>query len=226
MNAAVGIASPFFTVYMLRDLTLSYLEFTLMLGTSVIVQFSMLSLWGRIGDVYGNRLVVIVTSLALPVVPLLWLLSDNLWYLLFAQALSGLSWSGFTLGTGNMLFELVPRTRRAAYVAFHNFGSALGVFAGAMLGAALALALPPRPVLVGDQPTSSNLLYLFALSGLMRAVVTALLARRVRNFRKPRREMHAHTLVMRVTGMNAMLGFIYDFIGRQLPPEQDEREPD
>ena len=37
MNAAVGISSPFFTVYMLRDLGLSYLEFTALAGTSVLV---------------------------------------------------------------------------------------------------------------------------------------------------------------------------------------------
>jgi MFS family permease len=225
MNAAVGIASPFFTVYMLRDLALSYLEFTILSGASVIVQFAMLSTWGRIGDVYGNRLILIATSITLPIVPLLWLVSDSFWYLLLAQALSGLSWSGFTLGAGNMLFELVPRTRRAAYVAFHNFGSALGVFGGAMLGAALAFVLPPRAVLLGDAPTSSNLLYLFALSGVARAIVTTLLARRVREFRKPRREMHATTLVMRVTGFNAALGFIYDFIGRNPQPDPEERDP-
>jgi len=33
MNAAVGISSPFFTVYMLRDLELSYFEFTMLAGT-------------------------------------------------------------------------------------------------------------------------------------------------------------------------------------------------
>ena len=47
MNAAVGLSSPFFTVYMLRDLQLSYLEFTVLSGTSVFVQFLMLGTWGR-----------------------------------------------------------------------------------------------------------------------------------------------------------------------------------
>ena len=127
---------------MLRDLKLSYLEFTALSGTSVFVQFLMLGTWGRIADVYGNRLVLIVTSFSLPIVPAVWILSDHFWALLVFQALSGLSWSGFTLATGNLLYEVVPRTRRAAYVAFHNVGTAAGVFAGAMLGAALGQALP------------------------------------------------------------------------------------
>jgi MFS family permease len=221
MNAAVGISSPFFTVYMLRDLALSYFEFTVLTGTSVFVQFLMLTTWGRVADIYGNRLILVVTSVMLPIVPSLWLLSDDFWALLAFQALSGLSWSGFTLSAGNMLYELVPQTRRAAYVAFHNVGAAAGVFGGAMLGAGLALLLPPRTVLFGESQILSNLLYLFIISGLTRAIIAALLARRVRELRKPRRTMSPHALVMRVTGFNAMLGAIYDFIGR---PQNDDRE--
>jgi MFS family permease len=224
MNLAVGISSPFFTVYMLRDLQLSYLEFMVLTGTSVFVQFLTLNTWGRIADVYGNRLILIVTSISLPFVPMLWLVSGNFWYLLVIQALSGLTWSGFTLSAGNMLYELVPRTRRAAYVAFHNVGTAASVFLGAMVGAALELVLPPRGVLIGGAGLASNLLYLFALSGIVRAVLATLLARRVREFRKPRKEMSAQTLVMRVTGVTAMMGLLYDFVGRSLQAEQEERE--
>jgi MFS family permease len=223
MNAAVGISAPFFTVYMLRDLKLSYFEFTMLAGTSVLCQFLMLTTWGRIADVYGNRLILIVTSISLPIVPSLWLLSDNFWALLLFQALSGLSWSGFTLSAGNLLYELVPQTRRAAYVAFHNVGTAAGVFGGAMLGALLELLLPPRGVLLGESSTLSNLLYLFIISGVARAILAALLARRVRELRKPRRALSAPALVLRVTGLNAMVGFIYDFIGR---PANDAEERD
>ena len=223
MNAAVGISAPFFTVYMLRDLELSYFEFTVLAGTSVLCQFLMLTTWGRIADVYGNRLILILTSISLPIVPSIWLLTDDFWALLLFQALSGLSWSGFTLSAGNLLYELVPQTRRAAYVAFHNVGTAASVFAGAMLGALLAEVLPPRGVLLGESTTLSNLLYLFVISGIARAIVAALLARRVRELRKPRRALSAPALVLRVTGLNAMVGFIYDFIGR---PTNDDEERD
>jgi MFS family permease len=226
MNAAVGIASPFFTVYMLRDLELSYLQFTVLTGTSVFVQFLMLTTWGRIADIYGNRLILIVTSISLPIVPSLWLLSDDFWSLLLFQALSGLSWSGFTLSAGNLLYELVPQTRRAAYVAFHNVGTAAGVFGGAMLGALGEVVLPPRGVLLGESAVLSNLLYLFIISGIARAIVAALLARRVRELRKPRRALSAPALVLRITGLNAMVGVIYDFIGRPQNDGDDRDEPE
>jgi MFS family permease len=157
-------------------------------------------------------------------VPVLWLVTDEIWYLMIIQALSGFSWSGFTLACGNLLYELVPRTRRAAYVAFHSVGTASGVFAGAMLGAALILVLPERAVLFGDSSVTSNLLYLFALSGLLRATIAALLARRVRELRNPRREISAQSLVMRITGFSSMLMLLYDFIGKP-PPEDDDPPP-
>ena len=223
MNAAVGISAPFFTVYMLRDLELSYLAFMVLTGTSVFTQFLTLAMWGRIADIYGNRLILLVTSMTLPVVPMLWLVTDNYWYLMFCQAVSGFSWSGFTLASGNLLYELVPRSRRAAYVAFHNVGMASGVFGGAMLGSALVLVLPVRGVLFSDSGIVSNLLWLFLLSGLVRALIAGLMARRVREIRKPRRDISPQSLVMRITGFSAMLTLVYDFIGR--PPPEDE-EPD
>ncbi|HEX7236691.1 MAG TPA: MFS transporter [Gammaproteobacteria bacterium] len=225
MNAAVGISSPFFTVYMLRDLKLSYFEFTMLQGTSVLVQFLMLTTWGRVADIYGNRLILIVTSISLPIVPAIWLLSDNFWSLVLFQALSGLSWSGFTLSAGNLLYELVPQTRRAAYVAFHNVGTAAGVFGGAMLGSLLQVVLPPRAVLFGESAVLTSLLYVFVISGIARAIVAALLARRVRELRKPRRAMSAPALVLRVTGLNAMVGVIYDFIGRPQVDGDERDEP-
>jgi hypothetical protein len=77
--------------------------------------------------------------------------------------------------------------------------------------------------LLGESTTLSNLLYLFVISGIARAIVAALLARRVRELRKPRRALSAPALVLRVTGLNAMVGFIYDFIGR---PANDGEERD
>jgi MFS family permease len=221
MSGAVGISSPFFTVYMLRDLGLSYLEFTVLSGMSVFVQFLSLRTWGRIADVYGNRLIMLVTSASLPVIPVLWLLSDDFWYLMAIQALAGSSWSGFTLSAGNLLYEIVPTTRRAAYVAFHNVGTAAGVFAGAMLGAALVTVLPPRAVLFGEAAIMSNLLYVFAFSGAARAIIATLLARRVRDIRKPRKALSAQAFVMRAIGLNTMLELIYD-VTRAAPEERDQ----
>jgi hypothetical protein len=90
-----------------------------------------------------------------------------------------------------------------------------------MVGAALVGVLPPVAVLVGDAGTRSNLLLIFVMSGVLRAVIAALLVRRVRELRKPRRSLSPQSFVMRISGVSAMLGVLYDFIGR---PSADTAE--
>jgi MFS family permease len=213
MNLSVAIASPFFAVYVLRDLGFSYLEFMFYAGTSVLVQFLTLSQWGRLADVFGNRLILTVTSVSIPIVPALWLLGSEFWYLLLIQCLAGVSWGGFSLSAGNILFEMLPRTQRVAYVAFHNVAAAAAVFVGAMLGAALAAWLPAGQALFGAPGQSSKLLYLFGISAVARGLVAALGLRQVPQLSRPRRTLSAPALVLRITGFSAFLGLWYELIG-------------
>jgi predicted MFS family arabinose efflux permease len=213
MNLSVAIASPFFAVYVLRDLGFNYLEFMIYAGASVFAQVLTLNRWGRIADVFGNRLILVVTSMSIPLVPALWLLSNDYWFLLLVQAIAGLSWGGFSLSAGNILFELLPRTQRVAYVALHNVAAAAAVFGGAMIGAVLATQLPQAHALLGEPGLASNLFYLFAVSAAARGLVALLGVRRVPQLRQPRRSMSAPSLVLRITGFNAFLGLWYELIG-------------
>jgi len=213
MNMAVAVASPFFSVYMLRDLQFNYLQFMANTGMSVVVQFLTLGTWGRIADIYGNRLILVVTSMSIPFVAALWIVSNDFWYLLLAQCVAGLSWGGFSLSAANILFELLPRTQRVAYLAFHNAVTAGAVFAGAMLGALFATMLPVASAFFGNSNLTSNLLYLFGLSAIARMAVAVLGVRSVPQLRRPRRSLSPHALVLRVTGFNAFVGLVYELIG-------------
>lgn len=94
---SVAIASPFFTVYMLRDLKFSYFAFMTNSGVAIVAQFLTLNQWGRVSDVFGNRRILATTGMMIPLMPLLWTLSTDYWYLLLVQAISGFTWAGFTL---------------------------------------------------------------------------------------------------------------------------------
>lgn len=228
MQSAVAIAGPFFAVYMLRDLQFSYLQFTATTGTAVLVQFLTLTTWGRISDVFGNRLILRVTALLVPVLPALWVVSTNFWYLLALQCLSGLAWAGLSLSAGNLLFDLVPSQQRATYAAFHNVSTAAGIFMGGMVGAALVLALPPLRPLLGDGTVASTLLSVFLVSSTIRALIAVVLVRRVRELRRPRRSMSARTFIFRATRFNALVGMMYEMVTlfRQRPPQPPQRDQD
>ena len=223
MQFSVAIASPFFAVYMLRDLQFSYAQFMANTGISVLAQFLTLSQWGRISDVFGNRRVVSVAGLMIPFMPLLWIVSPNFWYLLVVQILSGLSWAGFTLGATNFLYDLVARENRATYLALHNTLSSAGIFCGAMLGGYLGLVLPAQIDFAEvSLAWASPLLGVFAVSTLMRAIVIAVLLPRIREVRRVR-PISFSGVIFRVIRVNALAGLMFEIIGTR--PKAGEETP-
>ncbi len=171
MQGAVAISAPFFALYMLNDLEFTYMQFSLNSITSIATQFLTLSMWGRFSDRHGNRIIMLGCSVALPIVPMLWMVMPNFYYLLFVQVISGLAWSGFNLSTANYLYDIRPHhTNFATYAAVQSAISALFVFVGAIAGGLLASAAP----LIQDGlnlPLASALFLVFLISGLVRAGV-------------------------------------------------------
>jgi MFS family permease len=222
MQFAVAIASPFFTLYMLRDLEFSYVAFMLNTAASVCVQFLTLNRWGRLSDLFGNRLILVTTGLAIPLLPSLWILSTNYWYLLAVQALSGLVWAGFTLSATNFVFDLTPPARRATLMAVHNVVAATAVFGGALLGGWLGSHLPERLSLGGFEWGWLTPLYgVFIMSTLARLAVAAAFLPRLQEVRKVR-PMTSAGLIFRVTRLHPVSGLMFDVVGRLRRSDDDE----
>jgi MFS family permease len=214
MQFAVAIASPFFTLYMLRDLEFSYVAFMFNTAASVCVQFLTLSRWGRLSDLFGNRLILVTTGLIIPLLPSLWLVSTSYAYLLAVQALSGLAWAGFTLSATNSVYDLTPRNHRATLMAVHNVLGATGVFLGAALGGWLGTVLPREIDLFGVQGSWLTPLYgVFLISTLARLTVAAVFLPRLKEARKVRR-MTRTGLIFRVTRVHPVSGMVFEIVGR------------
>ncbi len=223
MQLAVAIASPFFAVYMLEVLNFSYFQFMVNTGTAVLIQFITLNWWGRISDIFGNRLILTVTGVIIPLMPILWVVSDNFWYLLAVQGLAGLAWGGFNLSAGNLLYDLVPSRQRTNYVAIHNVLAAFGVFIGGMFGALLLNWLPERLALISHSSIATTLLNVFLVSTVARTLVSAVFLRKIRELKKPRRTINTENLVFRVTRFNAFLGIRYEPVATV--PRDDTEKP-
>ena len=176
------------------------------------MQFITLNRWGRIGDVFGNRLILVVTGMLIPLLPALWVVSNNFWYLLLIQACAGLAWGGFNLSSGNLLYELIPPPQRTVYVAFHNVLATMGVFTGAMIGAALLHVLPVRTTLFGHTDIATVLLNVFLVSTAIRMVISLCFLPMIRETGQARRPISARQFIYRVSGFNAFLGLVYDLV--------------
>ena len=214
MQVAVAIASPFFALYMLRDLGFSYVAFMFNTAASVCVQFLTLARWGRLSDLFGNRLILVTTGAIIPFLPALWLLSTNYFYLLGVQMLSGLVWAGFTLSATNSVFDLTVREKRATLMAAHNVLAAGGVFIGAVLGGFLGSRLPTSVDLFGTTFSWLTPLYgVFLLSTLARLAVVAAFLPRLKELRKVR-PMTGTGLIFRVTRLHPVSSAVFETVGR------------
>lgn len=224
MQFAVGIASPFFTLYMLRDLEFSYLQFMANTAASVCLQFLTLNRWGRLSDLFGNRLILLTTGVLIPFLPALWLVSTNYFYLLGVQALSGLVWAGFTLSATNFVFDLTPAERRATLMAVHNVLAAAAVFLGAVLGGWLGTHFPTALSVAGWELSWLTPLYgVFALSALLRLVVAAVFLPRLKEVRRAR-PMSMSGLIFRVTRIHPVSGMMFEIVARRRRDEGNERD--
>jgi MFS family permease len=172
-HVAAMMAGPFFVVYLLRDLHLTYLQYGLWLAAPILGQLLSLQEWGRIGDTYGNKKVLVLTGLIIPILPVLYILSSDWVMLVGINFVSGLIWPGFSLSLGNYVFDAVQPGDRTKGVAIYNTVNAMGAGIGAMLGSWLAAVAPAQLVLFGlVLPLVSNLPILFLASGILRLMVS------------------------------------------------------
>jgi MFS family permease len=134
MNFSVYLCAPFFTAYMLSDLNYGYLAFTVVNAAAVVTKFATMPIWGKISDKYGTKKVLSVSGFLMPVVPLLWIFSNEVWYLIIVQAYSGFVWAGFELAAFNFVFDATTPQKRMTCVAYYNVLNGVAILAGAMLG--------------------------------------------------------------------------------------------
>ena len=169
INFTVNLAAPFFAVYMLRELGFNYVTYMVVNGCATLGNFLSLSFWGNHADRAGNRRVLMLTSLLIPLVPLLWAINHNLYFLVPVQLLSGFAWAGFNLASANFLYDATAAEERVACISCFNVANGLALSLGAFIGGYLATHLPPWH--------NSSILTLFVLSGLLRALVAVVMLR-------------------------------------------------
>lgn len=187
LSLAVNIASPLVVVYLLRDLQLSYSMYMIVIFSGSAVALFFLELWGKFADKYGNRTTMIITSIIIPIIPLLWLISDNPIFLAIIPSILGeLAWTGFNLASGNFIYDSVTPSRRGIVVSYYNMLNGIGVFLGAGLGGILIQYLSVN----GYNP----LIIIFVISAVARLIVLLLFLPKVQEVRPTTKFKFHHLL--------------------------------
>ena len=176
ISFAQNISAPFFAVYMLRDLNLSYVTYTVIVLASTIATLSTMGIWGAHADRIGNIKVIRFTSFFIPVIPVLWLFSQNIAYLIIIQLFAGYVWAGYNLSVFNFVYDAVMPEKRTRCVSYLNVINGTAICCGALLGGFLAVSLPPI--------SGYRLMTLFLLSGVLRAIFSAIILPTIKEVRR------------------------------------------
>lgn len=117
-------------------------------------------LWGRVADRRGNMFVMRVVAPGLSVLPLMWLVTSQLWFLVAVNVVANASWAGFGVASLNFVMENSDEKSRASAIGYFRAMSAIGSFLGSLAGGAIASHLPTL--------FNYQIMTLFLISGVQR----------------------------------------------------------
>ena len=202
MNFSVFLAGPFFAAYMLYDLNLDYMTFTIINAAALIVKYIFMPVWGKASDLYGTKKVLALTGFLMPVVPVLWLFSKDVLYLIIIQAYSGFIWAGFEIASFNFIFDTTSSEKRATCIAYYNILNGIAIFLGAVIGGFIAKY---------NDLFWSKYLLVFLLSFVFRYIASFIFIPRLREVRQVEHIPYPKLLFHIATTMPTM-GLIHNLI--------------
>ena len=146
-NFAVNLASPFFTVYLLKKLNL---PLKYVIGLSVLSQMVSIlfyKAWGTVSDRYSNKSVLNVSGPLFILCLMGWTFitfpDDQTHFLsipllILLHALMGISTAGTNLSSGNIAIKLAPSEHATSYLTVTTIANSLAASVAPVVGGYLA----------------------------------------------------------------------------------------
>jgi MFS family permease len=130
---AVNFAAPFYVVYMLKDLAMTYTLISILVVVSAVADLTGMGIWGHYSDQLGNRAIMVITASMAALLPFLWIFTSGhplsvYLFIPILHLLGGFVVSGYNLTSVNLIFRSAPRQNNTIYFAF--WATSNGVMAG------------------------------------------------------------------------------------------------
>ncbi|HWO12200.1 MAG TPA: MFS transporter [Polyangiaceae bacterium] len=182
------LAAPFFTPYMLRELSLDYKAFAALSATSILAKALAFCFCHRIAKRTGLERLLAWGGAGVALTPLVWACSSDLGVLIFAHVLGGMVWAAVEYTSYQLLLDNAPADLTAEFFSISNCMTGLAQLAGALAGG-----------LMLSQGVASYH-ELFLLSALVRALPLVVLLCSRRGQTLPLRELYARFAALRAPG--------------------------
>jgi MFS family permease len=141
---ALNIATPFFSVYMLKTL---HLPLSYIIGLGIVGQLSgifSVNLWGRYTDKYSNKTIINICAPVYILCILAWAFTDisstslMLILLVAINIFSGITSAGINLAITNIGMKLAPKNEAMVYLSVKNMAVALFSALAPIIGGLMA----------------------------------------------------------------------------------------
>ncbi|MDP2719395.1 MAG: MFS transporter [Dehalococcoidia bacterium] len=162
-NFSTQLCGPLYAVYMLSHLNLNYMTFAIILSAEYFGRIFSVTFWGRRADSEGSISTMRAMAYLIPIIPVLWLFSSNIFYLMMIQFFAGTLWAGFDLCNQSYIYKASPQKNRPRYIVYNRSLTLLSTALAGLVGAyALGFMFPVF---------GSKIFGLFLLSGIFRFLV-------------------------------------------------------
>ena len=167
VQGMVQVCTPYCAPFMLNELGHSYAQYMGLLAIAFLAKVVALSWWARVAKRHSAHGLLWIGGIGIVPAAALWIVSQDYWWLAFAQLVGGIFWAAYELGFFLLFFEALPVNARTRMLTLYNFANSLAWFTGALVGGGLLM-------LMGTD--RSAYLVLFAVSSLGRLAALPLLA--------------------------------------------------
>lgn len=228
-SLVVNCAAPFFVVYQLQTLKLSYTFVAAMAVAAASFDLAGMWIWGHLSDRFGNKPVMVMAASVLTVVPMLWLFTSTDPLAVYVgipllHITGGFFWAGYNLCSVNLVFQLAPKERNAAFFATWAACNGIAAGAGTILGGLLVKLLAAAANRYDFALPGIEFKLIFVLSGALRIISLLFL----RQFKEPRSlpTVKAIRILRNVRSWATMMGFhpvLHYFLPqkRNVPPTSE-----
>lgn len=173
-NFSLFIAAPFFVAYMLNDLNFSYFQFMAAHALALLSKFIFMPIWGNLSDKHGSLRILQTSGYMIPIIPIMWVVSPNFYYICIVQIFAGIAWAGFELSSFNFILDTMHPKIRTQNVAYYNVLRGVALVAGSLLGALIVRY---------NSIFWSRYILVFLFSGISRQIVSSLFLPKLKEIR-------------------------------------------
>jgi len=173
-NFSIMLASPFVTVFMLKELNFSYKTFMAIIISGSIFHLLATPFMGKFSDKYGNKKLLYLSNFLFVLTPLFWIFLRNpIHLIIIPQLIAGIANAAIIISVTNFTYASVSQQKRGICEAYLNIFSGAGIFLGSLIGGLLLNNFHP--------PNISPYVFLFILASITRFLVAILFLPKIKD---------------------------------------------